>query len=127
MNRSRDRGDSLVEILVALAVLAIGITGLLGALADHAATTTINRDQSQVETALLSAAEYVKSLPFAQCTPAGWTTVTQAAVPHDPAYTLEYGNAHPLGTVSCSDLAVVQLRATGNGFQNVVLDVVKRP
>lgn len=132
--RVRDeRGDSLVEILVALAVLGIGITGLLTALVTHASTTTINKDQAQIETALLSAAEYVKALPYVACTgtPTGWTTIDSTsgapAVPADGSYLLEYGQLRQLGTADCAELAQVTVRVTGNGFQDVQLDVVKRP
>ncbi|MCU1624761.1 MAG: hypothetical protein JWL79_3606 [Frankiales bacterium] len=125
-----DQGDSLIEVLVALAVLGIGITGLLTAVSTHITTTTINRDQSQIETTLVSAAEYVKSLPFSAftgCTPTGWTNLTTSTVPHDPAFTVEYGNARQQGATPCATLTVVSVRVTGNGFQNMTLDLTKRP
>lgn len=127
MTVDRESGDSLVEVLVALAVLSIGIAGLLGALGAHSIATTVNRDQSQVESTLLSAAEYVKSLPFAQCTPIGWQEIDEVAVPRDDAYTVEYGSAAPLGSVPCTKLAVVKVRVSGNSFQGIAVDVVKRP
>lgn len=129
-----DAGDSLIEVLVALAVLSIGITGLLGVLADHAATTTINRDQSQIETALMSGAEYVKSLPFSTgpaptpCSLTGWTAIATGNVPYDSSkFVLEYGNGIALGSESCTKIAQLQVRATGQGFQDVVVTVIKRP
>lgn len=132
--RTAQDGDSLIEVLVALAVLSIGITALLGALADHATTTTINRDQSQIETALMSGAEYVKSLPFSTgaaptpCSLTGWTTIATSKVPYDDSkFVLEYGNGSALGSISCTEIAQLQVRATGQGFQNVLVTVLKRP
>ena len=122
-----DRGDTLVEILVALAILGIGITGLVAVLGTHATNTGANREQSHTQVALLAGAEYVKSLPFAGCTPTTWSPIPVSAVPRDPALTIEYGDARALGAVSCQKLAVVTVRVTGTGYVDVELDVVMRP
>lgn len=134
-----ERGDTLVEILATVAVLGIGVAGLLTALATHASTTGINRDQAQVNTLLVAAAEYVKSLPFAgtaaTCTPSATTTITSSSLPQypvssvtlDASYILTYGPAHPLdGSTGCDVLEVVPVRVSGNGF-SATTDVVKRP
>lgn len=126
-----DRGDSLVEILAAVAVLGIGIVGLMTALATHASTTGINRDQAQASTLLLTSAEYVKSLAYTgtagSCTPISATAISQAALPHDTAYTLTYGPGQQLdGSTTCDMLEVVPVTVTGNGF-TLTTDVVKRP
>lgn len=120
-----DRGDTLVEILVALAVLGIGVTALLVALAANASTTVINRDQAQAETALLAAAEWVKALAYPSCTGSG-ITITPAQVPRATGFTINYGPAGALVTgTPCETLAKVRVTVTGNGF-TLTLDVVRR-
>ena len=126
-----DQGDSLVEILAAVAVLGIGIVGLMSALATHAATTGINRDQAQASMLLLATAEYVKSLSYSatggSCEPSTATTISQTALAHDTAYTLTYGAGRQVdGATTCDVLEVVPVTVTGNGF-TLTTDVVKRP
>lgn len=122
-----DRGESLIEILAAVAVISIGLAGLLTALGTHATTTVVNRSQSQASTLLLAAAEYVKSRPFGACAPVAATLVSTAQLPHDPAFTVSYGPGRQLeaGT-PCADLTVVPVHVSGAGF-SLTADVVKRP
>lgn len=124
---SGDRGDTLVEILAALAVLGIGITALLGGLVTNITTTGVNRDQAQVSAILLSASEHVKSLGALTCGGAA-VTIDPADVPHDNAvFEATYGPAAAFdSSTPCSVMYRVPIRVTGNGF-DVSLDVVKRP
>ena len=128
MSRLRaDSGDTLVEILVALAVLGIGIVALTGALLTSVTTTTVNRQQAQAESVLVSAAEHVKALPLpATCAGSGTATVGTADVPRDPAYTVTYGPAHPVEGQPCAQLLAVPVRVTGHGF-DLAVTVVRRP
>ena len=121
-----DRGDSLVEILAALAILSIGVVGLLSALAAQASTTVTNRSQTQVNTTLLAAAEYVKSLPYSACLPSAVTAVSIAQVPRDAAFDVTYGPATQVGSTPCADLTAVPVTVSGDGF-NATITVVKRP
>ena len=121
-----ERGDSLVEILAALAILSVGVIGLLTALATQVSTTTTNRSQTHVTTTLLAVAEYVKALPFTACGPGAATSVTTAQVPHDPAFTATYGPGAPVGSTPCSALTSVPVTVSGDGF-SVTVSVVKRP
>lgn len=122
-----DAGDSLVEILASLAVLAIGVTGLLTALGTHASTTIANRSQAQAATTLLAGSEWVKAQPFAACSPGAATAIPVATVPRDPGFTLTYGPAHAVdGSTPCSQLAIIPVQVTGDGF-TLNVDVVKRP
>ena len=113
-----------MEILAALAILSIGVVALLTALATQATTTVTNRSQSQVNTTLLAAAEYVKSLSFTACGPSSETTVSASWVP--TGFTVKYGPGVQVGTTSCSDLTSVPVTVSGDGF-SVTLSVVKRP
>ena len=126
MSDPGDRGDTLVEILVALAILSIGIVALVGALGTNATTTVINRSQSQAASTLLAASEYVKSLPHnSTCGPASVVTIN-TEVPHDPLYAVTYGTGHQLGTTPCSSLSIIPVRVTGNGF-DLRVEVASRP
>lgn len=130
MNHSRptgDHGDTLVEILVALTVLGIGITALLGGLVTNVLTTSVNRNQAQVSATLLAASEHVKSLAAVTCG-AGTVTLTDAQVPHDEtSFDVTYGPAEAFdASTSCDVLYRVPVRVVGDGF-DVSVVVVKRP
>jgi len=125
---SADRGDTLVEILVALAILSIGIVALVGALGTNATTTIVNRSQSQASATLLAAAEYVKGRsPSASCAPGTVTTLSTAEVPHDPTFIVTYGPGRQLGTTPCADLAVIPVRVTTRDGFDLTVDVADRP
>lgn len=123
-----ERGDSLVEILVSLAVLGIGITALMSGLAANASTSVLNRSQSRADALLNSTAEYVKSLSFsdASLTCGGSPTTNPAAVPRDSAFTVVYGGASAFSSgVTCSLLKQVPITVTGDGF-TLTMVVVRR-
>lgn len=122
-----DRGDTLVEILAALAVLGIGITALLGGLVTNITATSVNRDQAQVSAILLSSSEHVKSLGPLSCGGSA-VTIDPADVPHDDSvFSVTYGPAVDFSaSTPCSIMYRVPVRVTGNGF-DISLDVVKRP
>lgn len=121
-----DAGDTLVEILVALAVLGIGIVALTGALVTNVTTTGINREQAQAESVLTSAAEHVKGLAALPGCGAAAVAVSVADVPRDPAYAVTYGPAQAVEGQPCSALVAVPVNVTGNGFA-LSVTVVKRP
>lgn len=124
-----DRGETLVEILVALAILSVGIVSLIGALATNVTATVVNRGQAKAESTLLAASEYVKSLSF---TPAQFAcsgspvTVTTAQVPRDAVFAVTYGPPAQVGTTPCGKIVRVPVTVTGDGF-TLTVDVVKRP
>lgn len=124
---NNEHGDSLIEILAAVAVLGIGITGLLTALATQASTTVVNRSQAQASTTLLAAAEYVKALPYTACGPGSAVVVppTDPRLPHDAIFTVTYGPGQQLASNACSALTVVPITVSGDGF-DLSAQVVKR-
>jgi prepilin-type N-terminal cleavage/methylation domain-containing protein len=128
VSRRGDDGDSLIEVLVALAVLGIGVTALTGGLSADVSTSIINRDQSQMDTLLNASAEWVKALPYQSCT-GNTTSITTAQVPHPAAYTVSYGPVAAFGNgAGCSDLERVTVTVTvvSTGSTSS-FDVVKRP
>jgi hypothetical protein len=114
-------------------ILGLGVAALIAGLGTQAKVSLANRNQSQAETTLTAAAEYVKSLPwsssFSSCS-AGSVTVPATAVPRDPGVSVSYGPVSPLGadasTSSCSVLSVVTVTVDGNNF-HLTTTVVKRP
>lgn len=134
----RDDGETLIEILAAVAILSIGIVGLLTALATQASTTGTNRSQSHASTTLLAAAEYVKQLPFgafsSTCAPGPPVDISPSDVPRDPVFqngvtysrAVRFDAPAPAIDPPCSEIGVVQVRVVGDGF-DLSTSVVKRP
>src|SRR3954465_44140 len=93
-------GFTLIEGLGAMIVLGTGIAQLLGALGMQAKTSFANHSQSQAESVLGAAAEYVKGLPYDDSTVGGancggGTTPVTTQVDHDAAFGVTYGPATP--------------------------------
>ena len=121
-----DHGDSLVEILIAVAVLGIAVTALMFGLGTNATTTLSNRSQSKAATILQDAAEYVKAVGGSTCAPGTTTTLTNAKLPHDSTYTVTYGPAADFnGSTPCSVMAKIPVTVTGDGY-NLTMTVVRR-
>lgn len=65
---SRDQGGfSLVDSVVAIAVLGLIVAAMVGGLATTIATSDIHRQQSEANTVLVSAAEIVKHSDYLSC------------------------------------------------------------
>jgi prepilin-type N-terminal cleavage/methylation domain-containing protein len=121
----RERGDTLVEILVALAILGVGIVALVGALGTNVTTTVVNRSQAKAETTLLAASEYVKALAPFTFACGGSAVALTTEVPHDAAFAITYGPPAQVGGTACAKLVRVPVTVTGDGFR-LTVDVVKR-
>jgi prepilin-type N-terminal cleavage/methylation domain-containing protein len=66
-----EAGFTLVEVLVALSILGIAVTALLGGLGLTVQTSDIHRKQATSETLLRQAVENVKAAGYSPCHPAG--------------------------------------------------------
>jgi len=124
-----DAGDTLVELLAAIAILGIGVVALVTALATMAKTSVANRSDARAETVLLSAAEYVKVMTlttanYASCgpTPAALTT-SQVDIPS--GFSASYGQGSAVGSAPCSSMIQIPVTVTGDGF-TLSLSVVRR-
>jgi prepilin-type N-terminal cleavage/methylation domain-containing protein len=62
-----ERGSTLVEVLVAVALLGIAFTAILGGLGTAVQTSGQHREEADANAALVSAAETVKAANFAPC------------------------------------------------------------
>lgn len=88
-----DRGDTLVEIIIALAIISLTVVALLGALVTSLATAGVHRSLTNLDTVLRSNAEEAKYLIELQPSAwfqdgASWTSTTYN------------GNAIPFSTPS---------------------------
>lgn len=87
--RLGDGGFSLVEILIAIAIMGIAMVAVLGALATQMRGADQHRDESDAGAVLASAAEKVQAATYTPCTAsttplAGYTTAARnATLPSD--------------------------------------------
>lgn len=86
MERLPDRGVSLVEVLIAVAIMGLAMTAILGAIGTQISGTRVHRDQSNAAAVLTAAAERVKAAPYALCgsaQPAYKAAAEQVTLPSD--------------------------------------------
>jgi type II secretory pathway pseudopilin PulG len=81
--RSGERGETLIEILIALVVLSVGVIALMGGLGIAVFGSSLHRNQSDADAALVMGLETVKALPFVPC--ATWSSVAYSATPPAPS------------------------------------------
>lgn len=96
MNRpaTGDDGYTLVEVLVAVVILGVAFTSLLGAFGMSIIGSDIHKQQSQVEAVIDGAAENVKAATHVVCaSPASYLSAAQSAATANPP-------AWPLSTVA---------------------------
>lgn len=70
MHRHQDDGNSLIEVLISIAIMGITVVAILAALATQLKGTRVHRDQSNGQAVLTSASEKVQSTAFIDCNPA---------------------------------------------------------
>jgi type II secretory pathway pseudopilin PulG len=75
--RARDGGESLIELMIAMVVVGLAVTAILGGLGMAVATSTMTRDQARVQALLGSWAESISATTdtggyaYAPCASAG--------------------------------------------------------
>jgi len=72
-----EEGTSLIEILIAIAILGIAVTAVLGALATGIDMSAVDRTHAEAQAALRSNAEAIQAAAFDPC-PADYSTATLA-------------------------------------------------
>lgn len=87
MRQKPDAGVSLIEVLIALAIMGIAVVGILGALVTQLSGGRVHRDQANAATVVSSAAERVKAAGYVSAcgsAPAAYLTAArQASLPSD--------------------------------------------
>jgi Tfp pilus assembly protein PilV len=99
-----EAGETLIEVLMATAIMAIGVVGIVGGLATTVLGAAVHRQQANGHTVLVAAAEAlkapaVKRVPCATATEATYLAAARAALP--------------------SGWAPATLNITSIGYQNV--------
>jgi hypothetical protein len=65
--RAPETGDTLVEIIIALTLAALTVVTIISAIASAVSLSVVHRGQTDVSATLVSAAEFLKSEPYAPC------------------------------------------------------------
>lgn len=63
-----DEGESLIEILLAVAIMGIALAGVLGALGAATKASTVHRSQSDAQLSARDVTEQIKRQSFLPCT-----------------------------------------------------------
>jgi type II secretory pathway pseudopilin PulG len=66
--RHQDAGETLIELMIAIAIMGITFVALLGGITTSANATIIFKDQAGVETVLASAAGILDNAAYVDCT-----------------------------------------------------------
>lgn len=101
---ARDAGTTLIELLVAVAILGVTIVSIVGMFTVMTSTSFLHRKQSDLGTVLRQAAEQVQSLPYASCT--AWAANPPAAYTDSTKVTQSVTEADGSGTITVTVSAV---------------------
>jgi Tfp pilus assembly protein PilV len=132
-----EAGTTLVEVMMAVAILSIGIVSIVGAMGTSIIGTDHHRNQAQAHTVLLSAVDAVKAETYKTTCPATYNPATGVTLPAGWTPTsvsvtsIRYwDNSVPGFVSSCAVNSMLQLVdvqvASPNGRATESVAVVKR-
>jgi type II secretory pathway pseudopilin PulG len=98
---SRDAGETLIEIVISIAIMGIAFVALMGGMLTAVSMSTLHRQQADAQLQLVSALEQVKSAPYVDCA-INTTYPRPAGVTNE---IVEYWNGIDFGT-TCYDASV---------------------
>jgi hypothetical protein len=95
MSPRRESGESLVELIIAMAILGVAMVTIIGGFLGLSRMSGIQRDQAKAFLALTAASEFAKNrscarAPFPPPCDAA-STVPSSSVPHDADTTITIG------------------------------------
>lgn len=67
MTWREERGETLVEVLLAVVIIGVGVTGLLGGLGTGVLMSGVQQQHAVTETDVRHVAEAVRAAPFVPC------------------------------------------------------------
>ncbi len=65
--QTSEAGESLIEVLVAVVILGLGVTALLGGMATAVFGSAVHRNQADVSAVMTAAGEWVKQADYITC------------------------------------------------------------
>lgn len=97
--RGDERGETLLELTITIAILGLGVTSILGAVLAATDASTMDQRQVQAQSRLRSWAEQLVTLPYVEC---ATTTGYQTGHPYSglslpelpPGFTAGYAAVH---------------------------------
>jgi prepilin-type N-terminal cleavage/methylation domain-containing protein len=106
-------GFTLVELLLAVAILGIGVTTIVGGMMTSIAVSDLGRRQAEGQAQLRAYAEAVAGATYTACTPS-YTTSFGPLPGYTAAMTVAYWDGTSAFTAGCG---------TDNGLQRVTLTI----
>jgi Tfp pilus assembly protein PilV len=88
----RDEGETLLEVVISIAIMGIAFVGLLGAMLTAASMSGLHRRQADAQVLLVSAVEQLKSASYVSCADS-----TSYSPPAGVTETVEYWNGIDFG------------------------------
>jgi prepilin-type N-terminal cleavage/methylation domain-containing protein len=116
-SEDRDAGLTLVEVLLAVAILGIGVVAIVGGMMTSIKTSDMERRAADGQTAMRAYAEAVAGATYAACASSYTSTGFTAPAGFSASMTVTYWNAT---TSSFGSSCAV---ATDSGLQKVALTV----
>lgn len=104
-----DEGETLAECLVAVAILGIAVSGLLGGLATSSIGSDVHRKQASAEVVLRAYSEAVEAAPFAASCATAVTSYSPATLGVTAAYPGFSPSAPAVSAQSPGTCATLQL------------------
>ncbi len=133
-----ERGDTLVEVMMTVAIVGIAFTGILTGLATAINLSAMDRGDANVRTVLVSASESVKSQTYVPCpdannnsyNPTSGVTLPSGWSSSNVVVTQLYGwNGTSFTTCPATDqkLQLIAVRATSpDGRSTDSIEIIKR-
>jgi len=123
-------GDTLIEVVMAVAILGIAVVGIISGLGTTILGANLHRAQATGGTSLVTAVENLKTQTFQACPavyaaltpPAGWTQ--SVTVQYWDSSTSSYGDACPSLDATLEKVTVALTSPNGKVTESV--DVIKR-
>lgn len=115
-NRSREAGETLLEILATITIMSLGVGAIVAGTAASVRMSTKHRSIANAQVALGAAAEAVKAATPVACTGSYVTPYANAVAAIVPTASL------PAGWLT-SSLSVTATCASGTGLQKVTVTV----
>ena len=126
MERLNQRGDSLIEIIIAILVIGGIVSAIVAAISTSENGSSAHRELVTADTVIRNYAEAVKTAVRTSCPPSGgtWTATYPPPIPN--GYTVNALSSQTCPTVTASATVAVQVTLP-NGTTRSMYVVVRTP